>query len=126
MAKIAMPQVYKRILERHGEEIEGRIAANHQVIGYDFATFKMDMYAGGFISTVDTLRVKWDTMVSDKVLEIPSACKPYTKGILWITNLRAKAEGRSLVRASLPRTARETCVSPCIYIGEADAEGGAQ
>lgn len=126
MAKIAMPQVYQRVLEKHGEEIEERTAANHQVIGYDFATFKTDMYAGGFISTVSTLKVKWDTMVSDGVLEIPSACKPYTKGILWIANLRAAAEGRRLVRASLPRTARETCVCPCIYIGEADAEGGAQ
>lgn len=128
MSKIAMVQVYTRILTMHSTEIEQREAANHQVIGYDFATFKSDMYAGDLISTIGTVRTKWDKMISDRVLEIPKSCKPYTRGILWIDSLRAAAEGRRLVRATLPRAPdANVCVSDgFIYENQGDVKEGAQ
>lgn len=126
MSKICMIQVYRKVLSEHGEEIEERLGAGHEVMGYDFETFKADMFSGDLISTVGTVRNKWDKMVSDRVLEIPSACGPYTKGLLWIDSLKAAAEGRRLVRASLPRTENASVCVSRFYISEHDAREGAQ
>lgn len=125
MSKISMRQVYFKILSRQEDVIRERTAERREVFRYDFSDFESDMRSGDLISTIGTIKSKWDAMAADRVLEIPANCKPYTWGIVWIDSLKAASEGRRLVRASLPRT-DEASVCMCVSAKHCHGEEGAQ
>lgn len=124
MTKISMVQVYGRILERQDDEIAEREARGHEAMGYTFDQFAQDMRARDFISSLTTIKNKWDAMTADRVLDIPARSKPYARGVLWIAPLKAAAQGRVLARATLPDNCQtKMCVSQgFIYENETDAE----
>lgn len=126
MSKISMRQVYSRVLSQRQSIIdERRSTKSFEVFRYTFDEFEADMRAGDLISTLNTIKGKWSGMVSDKVLEIPKNCKPYTWGYVWIDSLIAAAEGRRLVRASLPRS-DDARVCMCVSDSHCHGEEGAQ
>lgn len=125
MSKISMRQVYSRVLERNREEIEERKRDGHEAMRYDYQQFALDMMARDFISTPLTIGRKWDAMVADRVIEIPSGCRPRTRSVLWLDSLIAAADGRRLVRASLP-SVDETRVCMCVSAMHCHAGEGSE
>ena len=95
MAKITMAQIYRQICDRRSGDLEDREHAGYEAMAYDFSSFEADVRAGDLITSTRTIREKWMNAVSDGVIQVPEGCKPYSKAILWIAVLRARAEGRT-------------------------------
>lgn len=124
MSKISMRQVYAKILSRQKDRIKGAMASGHDAVRYDFESFISDMMSDDLIVTTPTIKTKWNAMISDRVIQIPDSCQPFTTSVLWIDSLMAATEGRRLVRASLPKA--DACVCMCVSDSHCHGEEGAQ
>jgi len=68
MAKVYMAQVYRQIYDERLEDI--RIAAQNgkEVILYSFKDFSTDVRRNDLLTSVATIKDKWDNAVADRII----------------------------------------------------------
>jgi len=83
-----MIQVYNRIFDCRQDDIKIAKSSNRENVGYNFDTFCKDLRRDDLVTTMATLKSKWDSAVADGVI-LPYNGK-YNRAWLMHPNLESK------------------------------------
>lgn len=104
MTKITMKEVYRKLLIALYDEMDESRKFERDSIRLDFKDFSKILRAGDFITTVPTLKCKWDSAIADEVI-MTIGNEKYGRALLDI-----KAFDRKIGYAP---SAKNVCVCVC-------------
>lgn len=89
MTKITMQEVYRRLEDYTYEILDDARSRGDEAARFDFKDFSKAMRAGDFITTLATIKSKWDSAIADGVI-CQIGQTEYSKGFISIKEFDLK------------------------------------
>ena len=98
-----MKEVYRKLETTLYDELDEARTFKREVLRLDFKDFSRILRAGDFITTIPTLKAKWDSAIADEVIQ-PLGNEKYGRALLSI---------KTLDRKFYPAESKNVCVCVC-------------
>jgi len=89
LTKITMREVYRKLETELYDQLDEARQFKTEVIRLDFRDFSRILRSGDFVTTVTTLRSKWESAIADEVIQ-PLGNERYGRALLVIAALDRK------------------------------------